>query len=65
MFISWQDETRICYEAAGKRPIKKVQDGGTQYTVRGDTISQALRKDLDISVVIIYGMYSSVHMKEC
>lgn len=65
MFISWQDETRICYEDAGQRPIEKVQDGGTEYTVKGNTISQAMRKGLDISVVIIYGRYSSVHMKQC
>lgn len=56
MFNSWQDETRTCYEDAGQRPIKKVQDGGTRYTVPGDTISQAMRKGLDISVVITYGM---------
>lgn len=65
MFISWQEETRFCYETARKRPIKKVQDGGTQYTVSRDLISQAMTEDLDIIVVIIFGMYSWVHMKQC
>lgn len=65
VLISWQDETRICYEAEGKRPIQKVQDGGSQYTVSRHTISQAMIKGLDISVLIIYGMSSSSHMKQC
>lgn len=63
MFISLQDETRSCYVDTGKRPIKKVQDGGTEYTVSGYTISEAMAKGLDIRVTIIYGMDSSVHMK--
>lgn len=61
MLISLQEETRSCYVNAGKRPLKKVQDGGTQYTVSGDTISEAMEKGLDISVIIIYGMCSPVH----
>lgn len=61
MLISLQEETRSCYVDAGKRPIKKVQDGGTQYTVSGDTISRAMAKGLDISVLIIYGMCSPVY----
>lgn len=57
VFVSWQDETRKCYEAAGKRPIKKVQDGGSQYTVSRQSLSQALSKGLEISVLITFGMY--------
>lgn len=63
MFVSLQDETRSCYVDTGKRPIKRVQNGGTEYTVSGYAISQAMAKGLDIRVMIIYGMHSSVHMK--
>lgn len=49
---------------AGKRPIKKVQDGGTQYTVSGQIISQAMTKGLEVSVVITFGTYSPVQMKQ-
>lgn len=58
-----QDETRSCYMDAGERPLKKVQDGGTQYIVSGERISQAIEKGVDIRVVVIYGMYSSVPIK--
>lgn len=64
VFNSWQDETRTCYVTAGKRPIKKVQDGGTQYTVSRQTISQATTKGLEISVVITFGTYSPVQMRQ-
>lgn len=58
-----QDETRSCYEDAGERPFKKVQDGGTQYIVSGERISEAIEKGVDIRVVVIYGMYLSVPIK--
>lgn len=64
MFISLQDETRSCYIDAGERPFRKVQDGGTQYIVSGYMISQAMEIGVDIRVVVIYGMYSSVPMKQ-
>lgn len=64
MFISLQEETRSCYIDAGKRPFRKVQDGGTQYIVSGNMISEAMEKELDIRVVVIYGMYSLGPMKQ-
>lgn len=64
VFISLQDETKSCYIDAGKRPLRKVQDGGRQYIVSGDMISQAMEKGVDIRVVVIYGMYSSVPMNQ-
>ncbi|XP_056899463.1 polycystic kidney disease protein 1-like 2 [Takifugu flavidus] len=51
---NWPDETRSCYINAGERPFRKVQDGGTQYIVSGDMISQAMEKGVDIRVVVIY-----------
>lgn len=61
MLIHLQAETRSCYIEAERMPLTQRQHGGTEYTVRRDTLVLAKQLNQNVVVVITSGVYT-VHM---